>query len=89
MERRTFHPKAYLSKIRNVTRGLTSRTRIITAIEKGTGTAAEIAEKSRLTYGCTLYHLRSMSGENLVTRSGKRRRSTWFLTEYGQQRLTE
>ncbi|MFH0848264.1 MAG: hypothetical protein V1857_02015 [archaeon] len=82
-----FHSKAYLSRIRNVKAGLLSRTRIIMALEKEASTIVEIADRSRLTYGCTLHHLRAMSRERIVGRSGKNRGSTWFLTEFGQQRL--
>jgi predicted transcriptional regulator len=81
------HPKAYLSKIRNVQAGLLSRTKILTAIEAGSSTASEMAKKSRLTYSCTLHHLNLMRREKLVERRGKRRGSFWFLTKFGQQRL--
>ncbi len=81
------HPKAYLSKIRNVRAGLLSRTRILAAMEAGSSTVTEIAEKSTLTYGCIIHHLKVMCREKIVDRRGKRRTSTWILTRFGQQSL--
>jgi predicted transcriptional regulator len=86
MSKKEFRPKAYLSKIRNVKTGLESRTKIIISMEKGAATVSDIAKKSRLSYGCTLHHLKIMNRERLVDRSGKREAS-WLLTQFGQQRL--
>ena len=87
MRKDPLRSKAYLSKIRNVKAGLLSRSKIIIAIEIGAGTIVEIANRSGLTYGCALHHLRAMNRERIVGRSGRNRQSTWFLTEFGQQRL--
>ena len=81
------HPKAHLSKIRNVQAGLLSRTKILTAIEAGSSTVSEMAKESTLTYACTIHHLKLMRREKLVERRGKRRGSFWSLTKFGQQRL--
>jgi DNA-binding IclR family transcriptional regulator len=82
-----YHPKAQLTKVRNTKAGLTSRTKIISSMEGGAETIAEIADRSRLSYGCVSHHLRLLKREKITVRSGGRRRYTWTLTEFGQQKL--
>src|SRR5439155_21369544 len=53
------HPRAYMTGMRNVQRGLASRTKIITTIEEsGKSQASEIAKKAGLGTACVNYHLK-------------------------------
>ncbi len=80
------HPKAYLSKKRNVKAGLRARSRILFVLEEGKRRASDISKRSGLTYECVAYHLRSMSKERLIERS-RQRPYIWTLTAFGQQKL--
>jgi predicted transcriptional regulator len=80
------HPKAYLSKKRNVKAGLRARSKILFILEEGKRGASDISKPSGLTYECIAYHLRSMSKERLIERS-RQRPYIWTLTAFGQQKL--
>jgi predicted transcriptional regulator len=80
------HPKAYLSKKRNVKPGLRARSKILFVLEEGKKGTSDISKGSGLTYECVAYHLRSMSRERLIERS-RQRPYVWTLTAYGQQKL--
>lgn len=86
MLKKVFHPNAYLTKIRNVTRGLRARTRILRVLEKRSADAKTIAEESGLSYRVVLHHLRLLMAEDIVDRKGGRPYS-WTLTGLGQKRL--
>ncbi len=83
----SLHPKAYLTSKRNVKAGLRSRSRILTALEKGRKTVREITKESELTYECVAYHLNTMKKDHLVDRMNASRPFSWGLTPYGQQKL--
>jgi len=78
-----------MTGMRNVQRGLASRTKIITTIEEESGKsrASEIAKKAGLGKACVNYHLKLLAMQKVVTskRIGKSHR--WTLTTYGQERL--
>lgn len=82
-----YHPKARLTKVRNTRAGLTSRTKIISSMESGAETVAEIVDRSHLSHGCVSHHLRLLKRERIVSKSEGRRRYIWKLTEFGQQKL--
>ena len=73
--------------MKNVSRGLASRTKIIGAMEQGKTSVAEISEKSKLGQACVSYHLKLLLRRKVVhlTRTGRTGR--WTLTEYGQEKL--
>lgn len=81
-----YHPNAYLSKKRNVKRGLISRTKILTVLEDKWNDAQSVARKSQLNYGVVLHHLRLLNAEGVVSRKNKRP-IHWSMTGLGQQRL--
>ncbi len=82
-----YHPRAYLTGIKNVSRGLASRTKIIMALEQGKIGVADISEKSKLGQSCVGYHLRLMLKQKVVTMRQTGRTGRWTLTVSGQKRL--
>ena len=85
---RTIDRRAYLALIRNVRRGLRTRSQILDIVEsQGGGTTAEIAKNVDVTYSTTLYHLRNMQREGLVRRDPDTRE--WRPGAIRQVRLTE
>ncbi len=84
----SYHPKAFLMRIRNVKRGLVTRTRIASSLEGDSSTAKMLSEKAGVSYSCVLHHLHLMEDEQIVTREG-RRPYIWKLTGLGQKRLIE
>lgn len=88
MRKHPYHPRAYMTGMRNVQRGLASRTKIITTIEEsGKSQAAEIAKKAGLGNACVIYHLKLLAGQKVVTSRRIGRSYSWALTTYGQERL--
>jgi DNA-binding transcriptional ArsR family regulator len=87
MAKLSFHPNAYLSKKRNVRRGLESRTKILRALEKESATASMLTEKSKLSYFVVLHHLRLLGDEKIITGDRSKKPYIWKLTGMGQQRL--
>lgn len=81
------HPRAYLSGMRNVSRGLASRTKIIQAMEQSKTHVAEISEKSKLGRACVSYHLRLLLRQRVVSLTQTGRTGRWALTKYGQEKL--
>jgi len=82
------HPKAYLTSRRNVRAGLVSRSKIISALEKGRRSASDVAKETTLSYECVTYHLKAMKKDRLVDKLTKARPFTWNLTPFGQQKLS-
>lgn len=82
-----FHPKAYLARIRNVRRGLSSRSKILNVLEKKGATAHLLSESARLNYGVVLHHLKLLKLEKIVMRRKETKPYFWMLTGAGQQRL--
>jgi len=67
-------PLARLSKIRNMKRGLIVRTVILKCLREAEGsgrTIKEISDKTNLSYGVILHHLRKLEQEKIVLRKGK------------------
>jgi len=83
----TYHPKAYLTKKRNVRLGLRARTRIISVLEKGARSARAVAQETGLSYDVVRHHLLLLEPENIVVRRARRPFSC-ELTGAGQQILT-
>jgi predicted transcriptional regulator len=86
-KRSGINPKAYLTSKRNVKAGLVSRSKILSALERGRMTTPEIAKEATLSYKCVAYHLKTMKKDRLVERGSKTRPFAWSLTPYGQQKL--
>ena len=86
---RQFHPKAYLTTKRNVSKGLRARTKILEAIEKQSSWVNTVAVETGLSYSSIRYHLRTLRKEGIVESTERRRPRTWKLTNLGQQRLLQ
>jgi DNA-binding transcriptional ArsR family regulator len=72
--------------VKNVKRGLKTRTKILAALEKRSSNATAIANGKALSYGVVMHHLRLLEKEGIVNRKGKRP-YFWVLTGLGQKRL--
>jgi len=86
MLKETYHPNAYLTNLRNVRLGLRARTKILKALEGGSGNAKTVAKEAAMHYGAAMHHLKLLQSEGIVRRaSGKN--AVWTLTGAGQKRL--
>jgi len=72
--------------VKNVKRGLKTRTKILNALEKRSSDAAAIVKEKSLSYSVVMHHLRLLEKEGIVKRKGKRP-YFWVLTGLGQKRL--
>jgi DNA-binding transcriptional ArsR family regulator len=86
MVREIWHPKAYLSIIKNIKLGLRARTRILNVLEKRSIDARAIANEAGMHYRVVVHHLKLLEAEEIVERKGSRP-NTWMLTGIGQKRL--
>ena len=86
MATRMIHPKAFLTKKRNVKAGLQARSLIISCLERGPKKTGEICKEIGFTYLKVAYHLKSLIAERIVVSVGKRP-YLWTTTHYGQQSL--
>jgi DNA-binding transcriptional ArsR family regulator len=75
-----------LERVKNVKRGLKTRTKILSALEKRSSGAAAMTKEKSLSYGVVMHHLRLLEKEGIVNRKGKRP-YFWVLTGLGQKRL--
>jgi predicted transcriptional regulator len=73
--------------MRNVNRGLASRSKIIESLEKGRTRVVEISEKAGLTESCVSHHLRLLLKQRVVASAAVGRGNRWTLTKYGQEKL--
>ncbi len=73
--------------MRNVSRGLESRTKILGVMEKGKTHVREIGEKAGLSSGCVAYHLKLLLKQRVVAVTHSGRAARWTLTKYGQEKL--
>lgn len=86
MLREAFHPKAYLSNIKNIRRGLQARTRILDVLDKRSVDAKTVAEETEMHYGVVMHHLRLLEAEGIIERK-QSKPYIWVLTGLGQKRL--
>ncbi|HUV02506.1 MAG TPA: hypothetical protein VMW67_03530 [Desulfobacteria bacterium] len=88
MQRRAYHPDAYLERMRNVMQGLQARTKILEVMEEreSARTIQEVASLTVLSYSVSRHHLRLLEAERIVKRTRKRPYK-WRLTGKGQRRL--
>jgi len=82
------HPKAFLSRKRNVREGVSTRSRIIMVLERKPSSAKAIAEEAGISYSNVLHHLRLLEEERIVRREGGKP-YIWKLTGVGQLRLID
>lgn len=88
MSEGAYYPNAYLSHIRNVKRGLRSRTRILAILEKGSADAKTIAKGAQMQYAVVMHHLKLLHAEGIVGQKGSRPLA-WMVTGMGQKRLID
>ena len=86
MLREAYHPKAYLSNIKNVRRGLQARTRMLNVLDKRSVDAKTIAKETEMHYGVVMHHLRLLEAEGIIERK-QSKPHIWMLTGLGQKRL--
>jgi DNA-binding transcriptional ArsR family regulator len=86
MSKTVYHPNAYLTHRRNVTSGLSARTRILLALGNSVIDAKSLAEKTRLSYAVVMHHLHLLLEEKVVEYSAGKR-YLWKLTGLGQREL--
>ncbi len=73
--------------MKNVKRGLRSRTKIIEAMEEGKTRVSEISEKAKLGRACVSYHLKLLLSRKIGQVREVGREGRWTLTKYGQEKL--
>jgi DNA-binding transcriptional ArsR family regulator len=86
MVKEAYHPKAYLSNIKNIRLGLQARTRILNVLDKESIDAKGISSKATMHYGVVLHHLRLLEAEGITERK-QSKPHIWALTGLGQRRL--
>jgi len=86
MSKETYHPKAYLSNIKNIRLGLRARTRILNLLDKHSADAKTISQEAGMHYGVVMHHLRLLEAESIVERKHSKPH-IWVLTGIGQKRL--
>lgn len=82
------NPRAYLSRMRNVRRGVIARSKIIDSMGAG-ATIPHICHRSGLSPSNVRYHLTNMLAEGLVSRRRVRGRAWWTMTGAGQKTIDE
>ena len=87
-KRKYFEPKAFLRRIKNVEKGLNTRSEIVKIMESKPSTVSEIAEKLNLSYGAIREHLIKMLDEGICTRTEKIPYK-YSLTGIGQKSIKE
>ena len=85
--KQVFHPRAFLSRKRNVRLGLAARTRTLQALERRESDVRGIMGSSELKYNVVIHHLHLLEAERVVVKKGGKRPYVWQLTGGGQQRL--
>jgi predicted transcriptional regulator len=86
MLKETYHPNAYMTNLRNTRLGLRARTKILNALERGSGTAKAVAKEAAIHYGVAMHHLKLLHSEGIVRRAGGKN-AVWTITGAGQKRL--
>jgi DNA-binding transcriptional ArsR family regulator len=86
MVKEAYHPKAYLSNIKNIRLGLQARTRILNVLDKESVDAKGISSKTGMHYGVVMHHLRLLRIEGIIERKPSKPH-IWALTGLGQKRL--
>ncbi|MCD6444222.1 winged helix-turn-helix transcriptional regulator [Candidatus Bathyarchaeota archaeon] len=82
----SYESQSYLTVIRNVDKGLKTRTSIIKALKEGYTTIRGISEVTGIRYQTVLRHLKNMEKEGVVARKPGRPYK-WSLTGKGQQNV--
>ncbi len=89
MQRPEIIPRAYLHRIRNVRKGLRTRTRMIMVLEESPSTVKELSDRLGLTSSAIRRQLRNLEAEGIVRHVKTGRKTVWKLTGVGQRTLEE
>lgn len=85
MSKKGYEALAFLRTIRNVKKGLMTRSKIIAILKHNKSTTKEMAEKINMSYSAIRRQLKLMEREKIVRKIGKK----WNLTGYGQREITD
>jgi hypothetical protein len=86
MVKETYNPKAYLSSIKNIKRGLKARTLVLNVLERHSVDAKTTGSEAGIPYAVAMHHLKLLKSEGIVERKGDKP-YVWVLTGLGQKRL--
>jgi predicted ArsR family transcriptional regulator len=86
MPREPYHPKAYLTEVKNIKRGLRARTKILNVLDRHPADAKTIAKEMEMHYNVVIHHLRLLEAEGIVERKHSKP-NVWTLTGLGQKSL--
>jgi len=83
-----YHPNSYLSNIKNIKLGLTTRTLILNVLDRRSVDARTISKETGIHYGVVMHHLRLLEAEGIVERN-QSKPYIWMITGAGQKRLLD
>lgn len=84
------NPRAFLSRIKNTSRGIRVRSAIIRMLkERKIMSTVQIAEEIGLTPSAVRRHLKNMDAEGIVKILRDKGKTFWALTGLGQQAIDE
>lgn len=87
--RRSVHSRAFLRSVRNVKKGLLTRSMIIKLLSDKAYSMRQLAEEIGLSESSIRRHLKNMLAEGIVEKIRYRGRILWRLSGYGQLALEE
>lgn len=83
------NPTAYLARIRNVKKGVNTRSRILELISSKPLTIRKIAERVGRSRSSIRRHLKNMEAEGIVRSQRYKGRTIWMTTGIGQKAIEE
>lgn len=83
------NPRAYLTSVKNVRRGLEARSKILEALAGRELSARELSRLTGLPIHRVHYHLKRLKTDGIVTKRGKGRKIVFRVTGAGQTSLEE
>ncbi len=81
-----YEPQSHLTVIRNVNRGLKTRTLIIKALKSGCTSIEEVSKTTGISYQTLFKQIKNLEKEGVVIKR-KGRPVKWFLTDKGQRSI--
>mgnify|MGYP001772766011 FL=1 len=83
------NPRAYLARIKNVKRGIDTRSKILELIQSKPLTLKKIAETVGRSSSSVRRHLKNMESEGIVKSQKYKGRTIWISTGIGQKAIEE
>ena len=81
--------KAFLRSVRNVRKGILTRSKIIMMLSEKACTVDQLAEEIKLSKSSVRRHLRNMLAEGIVDKMKYHGKTLWKLSGYGQMTIEE